>query len=87
MASELALDKIRVRMNIPLVLDAKIDKKFRQKKDTSDSAAFLRALFESVSDVTLTPADFRKIAKRIEENRALRLARRKERMKKGAKKI
>lgn len=76
MAGELALDKIRLRMNIPVVLERKIDKKFRHNGDKSILDAFLRALHESVSDVTLTPADYRKIAKRIEDNRITRYERR-----------
>ena len=82
MANELALDKIRLRMNIPLVLETKVYKKFHHKNDKSGSEAFLRALFESVSDVILTPADYRKIAKRIEANRVTRLERRKARSQK-----
>ena len=78
MAGELALDKIRLRMNIPVVLERKIDKKFRHNGDKSILDAFLRALHESVSDVTLTPADYRKIAKRIEDNRITRYERRME---------
>ena len=76
MAGELAIDKMRVRLNVPVELACKVFKTFKASIDESNNTAFVRALEEGCRDCILTQRDYAKIGKIIETNRHKRIKKR-----------
>lgn len=76
MAGELAVDKMRIRLNVPVELVMKVIKTFSTRYDKRNNTAFVRALEEGCRDCILTRKDYAKIAEIIEENRKQRLKKR-----------
>ncbi len=76
MAGELAIDKMRIRLNVPVELVLKVMKTFRIGLDGAKNTAFVRALEEGCRDCILTKDDYRKVEKIIETNRRKRMKKR-----------
>lgn len=76
MAGELAIDKMRIRLNVPVELARKVFKTFKASIDESNNTAFVRALEEGCRNCILTKDDYAKIGKIIEKNRKKRLKKR-----------
>ena len=79
MANEIAVNKKRVRMNVPLVLARKVEKTFGKTGDKALSSAYIRALEEVTREIILTKADYDAIGKQVNANMDSRMAKRKER--------
>lgn len=79
MANEIAVNKKRIRMNVPLVLARKVEKTFGKANDKALSSAYIRALEEVTRKIILTKADYDAIGKQVDANMNSRMARRKER--------
>lgn len=78
MASELALDKERARLAIPLRIGFKVRRYFSKPGDKSPVEAYIRALEEATRKFDLTKEDYEEIGEIVEANRKARMKRRKE---------
>jgi len=76
MASELALDKERARLGIPLRISFKVRRYFSKPGDRSDVDAYIRALEEATRNFELTKEDYEAIGAIVEANRKARMKRR-----------
>ena len=73
MPNELALDKRRVRLNVPLELARKVEKAFRLSSDNFEMVSYIRALEEACKNVVLTRKDYACIGVQVEQNRVKRM--------------
>ena len=76
MAGELAIDKMRIRLNVPVELVHKVLKTFKASIDESNNTSFVRALEEGCRGCILTKKDYAEIGEIIDKNRKKRLKKR-----------